>query len=273
MLDPETIQRARATLVELVEGSREIAENTALYDLEPTHRPDAPRVRRIKHPHRQIPFFAEIARLPKLVATIAQLVGPSVRIFSSKINIKEPFIGSPIEWHQDWAFYPHTNEDLVAVGVMLEDCNDENGPMLVIPGSHRGPVYDHHADGVFGGAIDPTQMNGLYNRAVALTGPAGSVSFHHVRTVHGSAQNSSPFPRPLLLFAYAAADAWPLMGISDFAKFDAGLISGEPSAQARMENLPVRMPFPRPPREGSIYENQAAIGHARFFEIKPPPDV
>ena len=44
--------------------------------------------------------------------------------------------GSPVEWHQDWAFYPHTNDDLLAVGVMLDDMELENGPLLVLPGTH-----------------------------------------------------------------------------------------------------------------------------------------
>ena len=56
-----------------------------------------------------------------------------------------------------------------------------------------------------------------------LTGPAGSMSFHHVRTLHGSAQNTSSRDRHLLLYEYAAADAWPLIGEKELA----GGIDGE----------------------------------------------
>ena len=55
--------------------------------------------------------------------------------------------GAPVEWHQDWAFYPHTNDNLAAVGVMFDDMAMENGPLMIIPGSHKGPTFDHHADG------------------------------------------------------------------------------------------------------------------------------
>ena len=57
----------------------------------------------------------------------------------NKINIKAPEYGAAVEWHQDWAFYPHTNDDLLAIGVALDDCEEENGPLMVIPGSHKGP--------------------------------------------------------------------------------------------------------------------------------------
>ena len=41
-------------------------------------------------------------------------------------------------------FIPHTNDSLLAFGLMLEDVNLENGPLQVIPGSHKGPVLSHH---------------------------------------------------------------------------------------------------------------------------------
>src|SRR5439155_1087379 len=76
-----------------------------------------------------------------------------------KLNMKSAGYGAPVEWHQDWAFYPHTNDDLAAVGIMLDDCEMDNGPMLVVPGSHNGPVYDHHGpDGRFCGAMDPAHL-------------------------------------------------------------------------------------------------------------------
>src|SRR4029453_3727139 len=122
-----------------------------------------------------------------------------VRLHGSKINLKSPRYGSPGEWHQDWAFYPHTNDDLLAVGVMLDDCTSDNGPLLVVPGSHRGPTFDHHAAGYFCGGIDPLPIGDEVPGAGPLAGRAGAMSFHHVRLVHGSAQNVSSLPRTLLL--------------------------------------------------------------------------
>ena len=61
--------------------------------------------------------------------------------------MKSAGYGSPVEWHQDWAFYPHTNDDVLATGIYLDDCDVDNGPLMVLPGTHRGPTFDHHADG------------------------------------------------------------------------------------------------------------------------------
>ena len=46
-------------------------------------------------------------------------------------------------------------ENLLALGLMLEDVDESNGPLKVIPGSHRGPVLSHMMNGVFCGAVDP----------------------------------------------------------------------------------------------------------------------
>ena len=77
-------------------------------------------------------------RHPALIDILTTLIGPGVRFQTSKLNMKSAGYGAAVEWHQDWAFYPHTNDDLLAVGVMLDDVEDINGPMQVIPGSHRG---------------------------------------------------------------------------------------------------------------------------------------
>jgi phytanoyl-CoA hydroxylase len=268
MLDKATLSQARQVIAEFVAGAREVTQHDKVYDLEPGHRPEAPRVRRIKTPHTNHRLFWEIAKAPKLVGILEQLLGPSgVRLHGSKINLKAPQFGSPVEWHQDWAFYPHTNDDILAVGVMLDDMLPENGPLMVMPGSHKGPTYDHHLDGYFSGAIDPDKLDLDLSKAQPLIAPAGSMSFHHVRLVHGSAQNTSQRSRQLLLYEYAAADAWPLMGVKDLAEFNERLVSGQPNIAPRLADAPVRMPLPPSPHQGSIYENQTAAKN-RYFKIR-----
>jgi len=266
VLERDAVARLCEVVATALEGAREVSGHTQLYDLEPGHRPEAPRVRRLKTPHRFFPEFEKLFRDPRLVAIVQKLLGPHVRLHGSKINLKAPHYGSPVEWHQDWAFYPHTNDDLLAVGVMLDDCTQDNGPLLVVPGSHRGPTYDHHANGYFCGAVDPAAIEAEMARAVALTGSAGSMSFHHVRMLHGSAQNVSDRPRALLLYEYAAADAWPLMGVADFADFNARLVTGEPTIEPRVRPAPVRLPLPPALHQGSIYENQTDASR-RYFAV------
>ena len=270
LLDAPMRQQMKQVLAELIEGARTVRTHDEVYDLEPTHSERQPRVRRIKKPHLVHPVFAEFSRSPRLLTVLSALLGPSgVRLHNSKLNLKAPEVGSPVEWHQDWAFYPHTNDDVLAVGVLLDDATDENGPLMVLPGSHRWPTYDHHgADGRFCGAMDPRRDGLDFSQARPLLAPAGSCSFHHVRAVHGSAQNRSAHSRNLLLYEYCAADAFPLLGIADWDEFNSRLVVGEPTVVPRTVDCPIRMPLPPAKHQGSIYENQTAL-QSRYFDASP----
>ena len=265
VLDASTRARMKAVIVDLIAKAKGVVQHNDVYDLEPSHTPQAPRVRRIKKPHVVHPVFWEFAKSPVLLEVCTRLLGPNVRLHGSKLNMKDPKYGSPVEWHQDWAFYPHTNDDLLAIGVMLDDVELENGAMMVLPGTHKGPVYDHHAEGRFCGAMDPAAIKLPYDKAVVVTGRAGTASFHHVRLVHGSAQNTSDKPRQLLLYECGAADAWPLVNFSTLDEFDSRMLCGEPTIEPRVEKVPMRMPFPPALNPGSIYEMQTST-QRRYFE-------
>jgi phytanoyl-CoA hydroxylase len=266
VLDAGMLAKVRTVIAELVAGAADVTEHTEIYDLEPGHNRENPRVRRIKAPHKVHPIFDEIVRSPDVIGILAKLIGPGLRLHGSKLNMKSAQYGSPVEWHQDWAFYPHTNDDILAIGVLLDDCDLENGPMLVTPGSHTGKdVWNHHGeDGCFAGLIDPDLIQDEIKRAVPCTGKAGSMSFHHVRALHGSAMNTSNRPRNLLLYEVAASDAWPLMGVKDFAEFDSRRLAGGSVITPRLTDVPVRMPLPPAKRQGSIYETQSASKKSYF---------
>jgi phytanoyl-CoA hydroxylase len=265
VLDSGTLGKVRQVIAELVAGAAEITEHTEIYDLEPGHSREHPRVRRIKTPHKVHPIFNEIVRSAPVIGILKQLIGPALRLHGSKLNMKSAQYGSPVEWHQDWAFYPHTNDDILAIGVLLDDCDLANGPMLVTPGTHKGEVWNHHGDdGCFAGLIDPDLVRGEIERAVPCMGKAGSMSFHHVRALHGSAQNTSDRPRNLLLYEVAASDAWPLMGVKDFDEFNSRILTGDVVVTPRLTDVPVRMPLPPAKRQGSIYETQSAAKKSYF---------
>jgi phytanoyl-CoA hydroxylase len=266
VLSPDQMEALRRVTDEFVRNAAAVAANDEVYDLEDSHSAVEPRVRRIKTPHLHHAEYARAARHPRIVELLKDLWG-TVRLDTGKLNMKSAGYGAPVEWHQDWAFYPHTNDDLAAVGIMLDDCDLENGPMMVIPGSHLGPVHDHHGpDGRFCGAMDPAAGEADFSRAVPCLGRAGSITVHHVRAVHGSATNFSGKPRRFLLFQYRAADAWPLLGFAGgIEKFDELLLAGEPALTPRLAAVPVRLPLPPAAPQGSIYENQRATGR-RFFE-------
>ena len=265
VLDAATLAEVRKVIAELVAESAKTLEHTDVYDLEPGHTAENPKVRRIKAPQKVHPIFDEIVRSPAVLDILTKLIGPALRLHGSKLNMKSAHYGSPVEWHQDWAFYPHTNDDILAIGVLLDDTDLSNGPMLVSPGTHTGEVWNHHGeDGCFAGLIDPDIIKSEIDRAVPCMGRAGSMSFHHVRALHGSALNTSDRSRNLLLYEVAASDAWPLMGVRDFDEFNSRLLTGDPVITRRLTDVPVRMPLPPAKRQGSIYETQSAAKKSYF---------
>jgi phytanoyl-CoA hydroxylase len=158
VLSAAELDVVRAEVRDVVARSAGLTEHDDIYDLEPGHTSAAPKVRRIKEPHRVMSSVADLVRHPVIVDMLTRLLGPGVRFQTSKLNLKSAGDGAAVEWHQDWAFYPHTNDDLLAVGIMIDDVDESNGPLCVLPGSHRGPIHDHHAaDGHFCGAIDPSK--------------------------------------------------------------------------------------------------------------------
>ena len=269
VLEDQTLADLRRVTDEIVANARGIEEHTNILDLEASHTPEAPRVRRIKQPHLADPFYRELAGHAGVMAALEPLIGKHIRLRAGgKINMKSADYGAPVEWHQDWAFYPHTNQDVLAVGILLDDMNADNGPLLVLPGSHRGPVYDHHSHGAFCGAIDIAREDLDVSGAREVHAKAGSITIHHVRLVHGSAMNRSETQRRVLFFEYAAADAWPLAGIenlNDLDDFNGRMVHGEPTLRPRLEDVPVKMPLPRAPYQGSIYENQRTLS-AQYFD-------
>lgn len=272
----ETVSTLRQIAFDYIEKSRAVTESNDVYDLDQGHGPNNPRLTRIKLPHKQHEAFAALLKSKEIKAYLQELVGPNVALQTSKLNTKAPGGGAAVEWHQDWAFYPHTNDDILALGLMLDDVDEANGPLMVIPGSHKGPVLSHHnKDGVFCGAVDPDDPNFHFDKAVTLTGKAGDMTVHHARTLHGSAPNRSDRPRLILFLECHSADAWPLLGAGSYIHqlgqkaiwedLHSRMIIGSPVIEPRMEALPVRIPLPPAPQAGSIFQSQRSGGARSAF--------
>ena len=259
----------------LIDESRKVSESNERFDLDKGHSAAAPRLTRIKLPHKQDPYFWEILTQSKVTNVLTDLLGDDTTLITTKLNTKAPGGGQAVEWHQDWAFYPHTNDDLLAFGLMLEDVTLDNGPLMVVPGTHRGPLLSHQSNGVFCGAIDPDDPLFEKDKAVTLTGKAGSMTVHHVRTLHGSAPNMSDRNRLILFYEMARADAWPILGGGSYIhslgqrKFWDDLqnrvVTGKPSLQPRLEPVPVAMPLPPAKDNSSIFKTQQSGGAKSAF--------
>ena len=244
LVDSESLERLRRVTDEFVDASRALTESNILYDLDVGHSADEPRLRRLSSPTDLHETYWEFASQSVITDVAVDLLGPDVKFHHSKLNFKAPRGGEEVKWHQDIQFWPHTNYDLLTIGVFLEDVEAGMGEVGFVPGSHDGPLFDLY-DG------DDRWTGSLRDRDVEVAGvgaaeypigPAGTITVHNCRTVHGSAPNRSDRPRPLLLQTYAAADAFAYTDLVKQSPHGEELIRGEPARWARHDPRPCLMP-------------------------------
>jgi len=267
-LPSNVLDSIRAEIARFEDEAAGLTESNDRLELEDGHTSENPRVRRIRLPHTISDVMRDLMYSDMILAPARDLIGPDIRLHTTKLNMKSAGNGAAIEWHQDYAFYPHTNDDILAIGVIIDDMESENGPLMVYPGSHKGPVYDHHVDGVFAGAFVPQEVGLNPADAVELKGPAGSISIHHGRIAHGSAQNTSKNQRRILFFEMMAADAFPIVGSltkwDGLEDYNTRLLCGEPTITPRLKDIPIRIPQPQPDVPISIYEIQKGLKRSGF---------
>jgi ectoine hydroxylase-related dioxygenase (phytanoyl-CoA dioxygenase family) len=245
IIGDEWIRKLRAATEELVERSRKVTKSDTIFDLEPTHRPDAPRLRRVSNPVEHHPVFWEYCTKSPLGDIVADLVGPDVKFHHSKLNYKWAQGGEEVKWHYDISFWPHTNYSPLTVGTYIYDCGPDNGPLGVLPRSHElEPMlsqFDHQ--GRWTGCLRDEDVAKLdLSKTVYLTGPAGSLTLHNCRTLHASPKNLSDTGRPLLLFTLTSADAFPYTVNPIKPKHDQTIIRGQRAAWAHHDPRPCLIP-------------------------------
>ncbi len=117
----DEMDELRQVTDDFVEQSRGVTEHTDVFDLEPGHMADAPRLRRLKNPIQYHPVYERALHHDRMLDAVAQLIGPAIRTNGNKLNMKSAGFGSPVEWHQDWSFFGLSNVDFLGVGVSVED--------------------------------------------------------------------------------------------------------------------------------------------------------
>ncbi len=236
----EWIERLRAATAEMVERSRMVDKSDAIFDLEPGHGPDSPRLRRLSSPVEHHPLFWEFASQSVIADIAADLVGPDVKFHHSKLNFKWAEGGEEVKWHQDIQSWAHTNYSPVTIGVYLHDVGPDQGPLGVIPGTHENELFNQYNDkDQWVGYISDRDLATLpLDGAEYLTGPAGSVTAHNCRVVHGSKPNLSDLGRPLLLNVYSSADAFTYTNNPLPSRYEGEIVRGRPARQAHIDRRP-----------------------------------
>jgi ectoine hydroxylase-related dioxygenase (phytanoyl-CoA dioxygenase family) len=193
-------------------------------------------VRRIFNPIAHHQAFHDLVFNPKILDVVENLVGPNIQLHHTKLNLKPPSSGQArFEWHQDYPFFPHTNYDLLAVMIYLDDSTEENGCLTIVPGSHKlGPRNHLFAkDGAFSSQLEDKRVVEDPSRWLKVPVPAGGMELHHCNMLHSSTANRGTRPRSAMVIQYRAADNVAVGG--SLSQFGHGLIvRGENPYTVRM---------------------------------------
>jgi len=140
---------------------------------------------------------------PKMVAVLTQIIGPNVQLHHSKMLVKPPEVGAAFPMHQDKPYFPHMNDTMLAASVHLDNADDENGCLYVIPGSHKQGSLPHVGRHYLNHKEYPVSSG------IPCIAEAGDVLFFNYMTIHGSNANHSERTRRNVLFQYREASDFP----------------------------------------------------------------
>lgn len=182
--------------------------------------PDGRELRSIFRIHEQSKLLARLAADERLVNIARHMLGDEVYIHQSRLNYKPGFFGKEFYWHSDFETW-HIEDGMprmraLSMSIALTENTPYNGPLMVIPGSHRRYVRcvgetpdDHYKQSLRKqeyGVPDPRSLQALFEEGgiVAPTGPAGTIVLFDCNTMHGSNSNISPLPRSNVFLVYNA---------------------------------------------------------------------
>jgi len=228
------------------------------FDLEiKTHSKDNPALRRVSSPIEISDTFLSFTRDNPALDLTAHIFSPNIKLLATKINLKLPGSGTSVKYHQDFPFEPHSNDDIMTVLYFLDDVTFDNGPLEVVPGSHKGKIYSLWQDGIFTGAVDKSVEDKYNKLSVKCTGIAGDACLMHSRLLHGSLPNLTNQTRNLFIITYVAEDAYPLVKNPLPNKYEGEIVKGKKTGLVRSTTFKIEVP--EFPKEASFFGQQKKV--------------
>lgn len=262
-VDAETLAQLRSDFEAWVNESREHStpygeafDGRPRFDIEAGHTAQAPALRRVNAPVEISDAYYKAMTDSPMAQMVAELIGPDIKFHHSKINSKLPGGKTAVKWHQDFPFTPHSNDDLVTALLMVDEVTDENGPLEVVPGSHKEDIHSLWHNGVFTGAVEDKFAAVCQAGSVKCMGASGSVCLMHTRLLHGSAPNLSNDPRTLFIAVYSAEDAVPYSPNPMPNKYEGMIVKGERTGRVRSVDYQIELP--EVPKGASFFVQQEA---------------
>ena len=262
-INDRQLENLKKTFLDWVDESRnykadygETMDGRPRFDLQPGHSSDVPGLRRIQSPEEISEVFADVMRNGRSVDMCAELIGQGIRFHHGKVNSKLPGTATKVNFHQDFPFEPMTNDDMITCLLFIDDVTLENGPLEVVPGTHKGPLYSHWHNGIFTGSVSDEILAQHEDKIIRCTGKAGSVCLMHASLLHGSAPNLSNKSRTLYISTYYAEDAVELSPNHLPSTLTHELVRGEASGRVRCSTYDMQLP--EVPKGTSFFAQQAS---------------
>lgn len=182
--------------------------------------PHSQDIRSIFRAHQVSEVFSDIIHSPRLADMARQILGSDVYIHQSRVNYKPAFGGAEFDWHSDFETW-HAEDGMplpraFSISLSLTENYEFNGPLMVIPGSHKTfvpsigetPAENHRTSlktaRLTIGTVDHEVLTDIAREKGIrqVTGPAGSGVLFDCNILHGSNGNITPFPRSNIFIVY-----------------------------------------------------------------------
>ncbi len=207
-VDPETLQAMRDCVVGLARADRSGSDISPTYIqweqaiADPEAAPED-QVSKVFRVHRDHDVFNEFCQRPDLLDLVGELLQPELDCFLSQFIFKLPgALGQP--WHQDAFYFPFSTSPQVGIWIAVTEATEDNGPLWVLPGSHRDEVHEvipdprPHANFGYFEIVDQDTTGAI----PVLMEPGDTLVFHSP-LLHRSTDNESDRARAAMVFHYA----------------------------------------------------------------------
>ncbi|MGH3424390.1 MAG: ectoine hydroxylase [Nocardioidaceae bacterium] len=216
LVRPEEVEGFRAELRRLSADPKILEDERSVVERQSNE------VRSIFEVHKISDVFADIVNDPRVVGRARQLLGSDVYVHQSRVNFKPGFDGKEFYWHSDFETW-HAEDGMprmraVSISISLTDNHAFNGPLMIIPGSHRSYVScsgatpdDNYKSSLVqqqAGTPDHAILTDLADRhgIDVLTGSAGGATMFDCNCMHGSNGNITPFARSNVFIVFNSVE-------------------------------------------------------------------
>lgn len=172
-------------------------------------------VRRLLQAYARDPLFGDWATSRAIGDRLGSLLGRQVELSQAHHNCvmtKNPAFSSATSWHQDIRYWSFEKPDLVSAWLAVGQEHEENGCLLLIPGSHRIEFRREQFDNALFLREDLEENREILHGWVAAELDAGDVLFFHCRLLHAAGRNRTGLTKFAAVFTYHGAGNRPLPG-------------------------------------------------------------